>query len=177
MSAAEVDPRYPIGKFVPPQTITAEDLLRAIADIRVLPEQLRRAVEGLDSGQVETPYRDGGWSVQQLVHHIADSHMMAFLRVRKALTEDWPVVMLYSQQDWAMLPDSAAPVAWSLDLVDGLHARWARMLGSLTDEQWKRGFKHPENGPTTIERAALTYAWHGRHHVAHITHLREAMKW
>ena len=177
MSAVVPDPRYPIGKLVQPETITPADRLHAIQSIAELPAKLRRAVEGLNASQIDTPYREGGWTVRQLVHHIADSHAMALVRVRCALTEDWPEIMLYSQKEWAMLPDSAAPIDMSLSLIEGLHARWATLLRALTEEQWKRGFKHPQNGPTPVERATLTYAWHGLHHVAHITRLREARRW
>jgi hypothetical protein len=115
--------------------------------------------------------------VRQLAHHIADSHMNAFIRVRLALTEDWPTIKPYDEQAWATLHDSAAPVEWSLELVESLHARWVMLLQSLTDEQWQRGYRHPENGPMSVEVATLMYAWHSRHHVAHITHLRAAGGW
>jgi uncharacterized damage-inducible protein DinB len=172
-----VDPRYPIGKFERPERISVEERLNAIAAIAELPEQLRNAADGLDSAQLNTPYREGGWTVRQLVHHIADSHMNAFIRVRLALTEDWPTIKPYDEQAWATLHDSAAPIEWSLELIESLHARWVMMLQSLTDEQWQRGYRHPENGPQTVEDATLMYAWHSRHHVAHITHLRVAEGW
>jgi len=177
MSVSAVDPRYPIGKYERPQTITPEDRLNAIASLAEMPEQLRNAVDGLDSTQLNTPYREGGWTVRQLVHHIADSHMNAFIRVRLALTEDWPTIKTYDEKAWATLHDSAAPIEWSLELIESLHARWVMMLQSLTDEQWQRGYRHPEDGPTTVEEATLIYAWHSRHHVAHITHLRAAGGW
>jgi uncharacterized damage-inducible protein DinB len=177
MSVSIVDPRYPIGKFERPERISVEERLNAIAAIAELPEQLRNAADGLDSAQLNTPYREGGWTVRQLVHHIADSHMNAFIRVRLALTEDWPTIKPYDEQAWATLHDSAAPIEWSLELIESLHARWVMMLQSLTDEQWQRGYRHPENGPQTVEDATLMYAWHSRHHVAHITHLRVAEGW
>jgi uncharacterized damage-inducible protein DinB len=177
MSLTVADPRYPIGKFERPETITPEDRLNAIATLAELPEELRNAVDGLDSSQLNTPYRDGGWTVRQLVHHIADSHMNAFIRIRLALTEDWPTIKPYDEQAWATLHDSAAPVEWSLELVESLHARWVMMLQSLTEEQWQCGFRHPENGEVPVELAALIYAWHSRHHVAHITHLRAREDW
>ena len=138
---------------------------------------MRNAVDGLDSAQLNTPYREGGWTVRQLVHHIADSHMNAFMRVRLALTEDWPVIKPYDEQAWATLYDATAPVEWSLELVESLHARWVMLLQSLKDQQWIRGFKHPESGPMSVETATLMYAWHSRHHVAHITHLRAKEGW
>ena len=173
----DLDPRYPIGKFVAPDPITKDERLGAIAALADLPTELRNAVKGLKFAQLNTPYREGGWTVRQLVHHIADSHMNAFIRVRLALTEDWPTIKPYNEAAWATLHDSTAPVEWSMELLESLHARWVMLLQSLTDEQWQRGFRHPESGPTTIELATLTYGWHSRHHVAHINHLRAAQGW
>ena len=173
----EIDPRYPVGKFQRPETVTPELRVAAIAEIAAMPEALTKALEGLDREQLDTPYREGGWTVRQLVHHIADSHMNAFVRVKLALTEDWPTIKPYDEKAWAMLHDSAAPVAWSVALLENLHARWVMLLESLTEDQWSRGMKHPENGPMTIEMATQIYAWHSRHHVAHITRLREKEGW
>ena len=177
MGQTAADPRYPIGKFEKPATITAEDRHGAISVLAELPEMLRNAVEGLDASQLNTPYREGGWTVRQLVHHIADSHMNAFIRMRLALTEEWPVIKPYDEKAWAELHDSAAPVEWSLELVESLHARWVMLLQSLTEEQWHRGYKHPENGSHALDVVALIYSWHSRHHVAHITHLRAHEGW
>ena len=174
------DPRYPVGKFHSPAPgpLPEGELAYAMSSIAELPSNLRNAVDGLDTDQLNTPYRDGGWTVRQLVSHIADSHMMAFLRVRLALTEDWPTILPYNEKAFAELHDSlAAPVEWSLELIESVHARWVMMLQSLNEEQWQRGFKHPERGPSTIEHATLLYAWHCRHHLAHITHLRAAKDW
>ena len=174
------DPRFPIGRFARPAPGVAlpEGLLRgAIADLAELPEQLRNAVGGLDHAQLDTPYREGGWTVRQLTHHVADSHMNAFLRVRKALTEDAPTIMAYDEKAWAELPDTVAPVEWSLELVESLHARWVLLLHSLSPAEWQRTFVHPEHGPQTVEFATLLYAWHSRHHLAHVTHLRRARSW
>jgi hypothetical protein len=172
------DPRYPVGAFVRPEIITPDERIGAIATLAELPEQLRNAVDGLNSGQLSTPYRDGGWTLRQVVHHIADSHMNAYTRVRFALTEDWPTAKPYDEAAWAKLHDAAAaPVEWSLELVESLHARWVMLLQSLDESQWQRGFHHPGNGPNTIELTALIYAWHSRHHVAHITHLRAKEDW
>ena len=174
----EIDPRYPIGRFKRPESIAAEDHARAIAEIAAMPALMRGAVQGLDRDQLDTPYREGGWTVCQTVHHVADSHMNAFMRMRLALTEDWPTITPYNEKAWAMLQDStSAPVGWSLDLLESLHARWVMMLDSLTPEQWLRGFTHPERGRMTIEFAAVMYAWHSRHHVAHINRLRERKGW
>jgi len=167
------DPRYPIGRFSRPAAIEADERKSAVQDIAEMPELLRNALEGLNDDELNTPYREGGWTVRQLVHHIADSHMQAFSRVRLALTEDAPVIKPYDEKAWAALHDSiAAPVEWSLELIESLHARWVMMLQALSESQWKRVFVHPENGPQTIEFATLLYSWHSRHHVAHITHWR-----
>jgi hypothetical protein len=171
------DPRYPIGNFEAPEVITAEDRRYAIATIGEMPELLREAVRHLSEDQIDTPYREGGWTVRQVVHHVADSHMTAFFRLRKALTEDWPVVEGYNEAAFATLHDVSSPVEWSLELVEGVHARWVTLLQSLTEEQWKRGFNHSERGKMGLETATLLYAWHSRHHVAHITHLRVAKGW
>jgi len=174
------DPRYPIGKFhrPPPGPLPDGELAYAISSIAELPSELRNAVSGLNLHQLETPYREGGWTVRQLVAHIGDSHMMAVLRVKLALTEDWPNVPGYDQNGFAHLHDSLhAPIEWSLELIESLHARWVMLLQSLTEEQWQRGFRHGEQGAQTIELATLTYAWHCRHHVAHITRLRVAKHW
>jgi uncharacterized damage-inducible protein DinB len=171
------DARYPVGTFVRPEVITLDERIDAIATLAELPEKLRNAVEGLSSSQLSTPYRDGGWTLRQVVHHVADSHMNAFIRIRLALTEDWPTIKPYDQAAWAKLHDAAAPVEWSLELVEALHARWVMLLQSLGEPQWQRGYHHPEDGPVTVELAALIYAWHSRHHVAHITHLRAKEDW
>jgi len=177
MSLNDTDPRYPVGRFTAPSTISPEERTDAIATLAELPEQLRNAVDGLSFAQLSTPYREGGWTLRQLVHHVADSHMNALVRVKLALTEDWPTIKPYDEKAWAMLHDVAAPVEWSLELVESLHARWVMLLQSLTEEQWHRGYNHPEGGKTTVEMATLIYAWHSRHHVAHITHLRAKEGW
>jgi uncharacterized damage-inducible protein DinB len=177
MNAHETDPRYPIGKFAKPETITPDERTGAVAALADLPKHLRNAVAGLDAAQMNTPYRDGGWTVRQVVHHVADSHMNALVRVKLALTEDWPTVKPYSEAAWATLPDAAAPVEWSLELTESLHARWVLLLQSLDEQQWQRGYRHPESGAQTVELATLLYAWHSRHHVAHITHLRTGKAW
>ncbi|MBW4038285.1 MAG: putative metal-dependent hydrolase [Acidobacteria bacterium] len=173
----EIDPRYPIGKFRPATSISSADRSAAVKVIADLPEQLRNALKGLDEAQKNTPYRDGGWTVRQVVHHLADSHMTAFQRIRRALTEEMPIVPGYSEKAFAALADSTAPTDWSVDIISGLHARWSMLLGSLTDDQWMRSYQHMERGPSTIEAATLLYAWHCKHHVAHITELRSRMGW
>jgi uncharacterized damage-inducible protein DinB len=173
----EVDLRYPVGDFKAPATISRGERADAIATLAELPEQLRNAVDGLSAAQLSTPYREGGWTVRQVVHHVADSHMNALIRVKLSLTEDWPTVKPYDEAAWAKLHDMTAPVEWSLELIEALHGRWVMLLQSLSDEQWKRGCNHPQNGPMTVELATLLYAWHSRHHVAHITHLRSRENW
>ncbi len=171
------DPRYPIGRFTTPDTVTAEDRRYAILTLAELPEQLREAVRPLDDDAQNTPYREGGWTVRQVVHHVADSHMTAFHRLRLGLTEDWPEVHGYNEKAFAMLPDVAAPIEWSLEIIESVHARWVMVLQAMTEEQWGRGFRHTERGPTRLDVATLLYAWHSRHHVAHITHLRTQQGW
>jgi len=173
----EKDPRFPIGKFRRAEANTS-DHRAAIATLAALPENLRSAVYGLTAAQLDTPYREGGWTVRQLVHHVADSHMNAYIRIRLALTEDWPTVKTYDEKLWANLSDaSTAPIDFSLELLDALHARWALLLRSLTEEQWQRGYTHPENGRQTVAEAIALYDWHCRHHVAHIVELRKRMGW
>jgi uncharacterized damage-inducible protein DinB len=176
-AVARADPRYPIGSFKRPEVVTPHQRMAAIAALAELPGKLREAVKALDRGQLDTPYREGGWTLRQVVHHVADSHMNALLRMKLALTEDWPTITGYDEKAWAKLHDASAPVAWSVTLLENVHARWVMLLESLDDEQWQRGFKHPERGPSSIEHAVQLYAWHSLHHVAHITTLREREGW
>jgi hypothetical protein len=171
------DVRYPVGKFTAPATISLVDRSHAVEILAELPSLLREALRGLDSDQKNTPYREDGWTVRQVVHHLADSHMTAFHRVRRALTEENPMVAGYDEKAFAMLPDVVAPTEWSLELIESLHARWVMMLQGLEDAQWKRTYNHAERGTSTIEQATVLYAWHSRHHLAHITHLRTAQGW
>ena len=177
-STATDDLRYPVGRFVRAASYSLEDRDHAIELISDLPTVLLNAVGGLSGSQLDTPYRPQGWTVRQVIHHLADSHTQAFSRIRFALTEDQPVIKPYDEKAWAELSDSlAAPAEWSLELLEALHGRWVMLLQRLTPRQWKRTFLHPENGSTTIEAATQMYAWHGRHHTAHITHLRAARGW
>jgi len=169
--------RFPIGLHRPPATISKEDCRQAVFALAELPEQLRNAVRGLDNDQMNTPYRAGGWTLRQVVHHIADSHMTAFHRVRRALTEDWPVVAPYDEKAFATLPDVHAPAEWSLEIVEAVHGRWVMMLQALDEAQWLRGYKHQERGPSTIEAITLLYAWHSKHHIGHIMGLRKRQGW
>ncbi len=177
MPPQPLDHRYPIGTFQRPETITPDIRGHAVAVLADLPTHLRNAVQDLRDAQLATPYRDGGWTVRQLVHHVADSHLNAFTRVKLALTEDWPTIKPYDEKSWATLHDSAAPAEWSLNLIEALHARWVMLLQSLDEAQWTRGFRHPERGPMSVELATCLYAWHSRHHTAHITHLRQREGW
>jgi len=171
------DVRYPVGKFTPHATISLVDRSHAMEILAELPSQLREALRGLDSDQKNTQYREDGWTVRQVVHHLADSHMTAFHRVRRALTEENPTVAGYDEKAFAMLPDVVAPTEWSLELIESLHARWVLMLQGLDEAQWKRTYNHAERGPSTIEATTMLYAWHCRHHLGHITHLRAAQGW
>ena len=173
----DTDPRYPIGKFRR-DTVDLANHEPAIARLAALPQNMRAAVDGLSASQLDTPYREGGWTVRQLVHHVADSHMNAYIRIRLALTEDWPTIKPYDEKAWAELPDAkSAHLDLSLGVLDGLHARWTLLLKSLTDAQWQRGYVHPVNGRQTIAEATALYDWHSRHHVAHIVELRKRMGW
>lgn len=177
ITPTEHDPRYPIGKFRRAEA-NVTDHAAAIATLAALPEKLRAALHGLSDAQLDTPYREGGWTVRQLVHHVADSHMNAYVRIRLALTEDWPTIKPYDEKVWAQLPDSkTAPVDISVDLLEALHRRWTLLLRSLSEKQWQRGYTHPENGRQTIAEAAALYEWHSRHHLAHITELRKRNGW
>lgn len=177
-TTTEQDPKYPIGKFTPSSTYTPELRAEAIAVIAAMPEKLKAALSGLSDTQLDTPYREGGWTVRQLVHHIADSHGQAIARLKFALTEDFPELAAYKEKLWAELPDSlTAPVAASLAIVEGTHVRWVMMLRGLDEAQWQRGITHTVRGRMTIEQLTPLYAWHSLHHVAHITSLRKQMGW
>ena len=172
------DPRYPIGKFSFNGPLTAEQKQQCLNDIEQTPARLRAAVSGLSDQQLNTPYREGGWTVRQLAHHVPDSHMNAYIRFKLALTEDDPTIKPYMEDRWAELPESRqAPIDVSLALLDSLHQRWTLVLRNIADSDWKRTFRHPEMGPMTLEKTLALYSWHGRHHVAHVTSLREKMGW
>jgi len=172
------DLRYPIGKFEMVSPITPERLRQWIDEIASAPGQLRAAVAGLSDAQLDTPYRPGGWTVRQVVHHLPDSHMNSYCRFRLALTEDAPTIKPYNEARWAELPDATtAPVDLSLALLESLHQRWVVLLKALTEAEWDRRFLHPELGERTLRVSAGVYAWHGRHHVAQITSLRSRSGW
>ena len=171
------DLRYPIGPFSPVAP-SAEVRRLAIADIAAMPGHLADAVAGLNEKQLDTPYRPGGWTVRQLVHHVADSHMNAFVRLKLALTEERPTVSAYDEKTFADLPDVRLPAGVSLELVRSLHARWVAIYASMADADWQRTFAHPEYPePQTLDRQVQMYGWHARHHVAHITALCQREGW
>ena len=171
------DLRFPIGEFVMPKPVTPNLRTDAIAAIAELPVKMRDAVRGLSEAQLDTPYRPGGWTVRQVVHHVPDSHLNAYVRVKLALTEDNPTIKPYDQDAFAGLPDQRLPIDVSLSLLDSLHARWVVVLKALTPQQFARPLYHPEIGAITIDYQVQTYGWHSRHHVAHITRLREREGW
>ena len=172
------DPRYPIGKFTFDGSPNEEQRKKFIDEIEQTPAKLRVAVQGLSPQQLETAYREGGWTVRQVVHHVPDSHLNAYVRFKLALTEDEPTIKPYMEDRWAELGDSrSTPLEVSLALLDSLHIRWVRLLRSLKPEDWKRAFRHPELGIVSLEKNLALYSWHGRHHVAHITELRKRMGW
>jgi|SRR5215831_10410856 len=172
------DLRYPIGAFEPVQTLTDERRAACIAQIRDAPACLSAAVAGLKPAQLDTPYRPGGWTVRQLVHHVADSHMNAFMRFKLALTENEPTIKTYEEALWAELADTKTPsIEPSLAILENLHMRWVILLRALGPRDWPRRFRHPQWGLATVDFLLAQYAWHGRHHVAHVTSLRERSRW
>lgn len=174
----ETSLQYPVGRFTEPDVVTEAALAAAIDGLAGLPAAMRSAVASLTPAQLETPYRDEGWTVRQVVHHVADSHMHAYVRVKFALTEDAPTIRPYDEAAWSLLPDVAAvPIEVSLALIDGIHARLVSCLRGITPAQFARPFVHPELGPQRIDLSMLRYDWHGRHHVAHVTSLRTRMGW
>lgn len=176
--ATTIDLSYPIGRFAAVTPGTADVRRAAIADIAALPRHMRDAVAGLNDAQLDTPYRPGGWTVRQLVHHVADSHMNAFMRLKLALTEETPTIKPYDEKSWAALADARLPIGISLALLDNLHARWDAIYRELTPTQFDRTFFHPETQEQlTLDLHAQHYAWHSKHHVAHITALRQREGW
>jgi uncharacterized damage-inducible protein DinB len=171
------DLRYPIGRFSAPEASTPASRSGQIDTLRQLPERLRSAVAGLSDAQLDTPYRDGGWTVRQVVHHIADSHANSVIRFKLALTEDWPTIKPYNEAAWARLPDSRLPVDSSLVFIDALHARWVALLESMTESDFACGMVHPERGRFDLATTVAVYAWHSLHHTAHITNLRQRDGW
>jgi hypothetical protein len=175
---AEDDLRYPVGRFRPHASPGKSHRATAIADIAALPPKMREAVAGLDDRQLDTPYRPGGWTVRQVVHHVADSHMNAFIRLKLALTEDAPTIKPYDENAWALLGDARMPIDVSLAIIDGVHRRWDVLNQALQEADYGRLWTHPEHGKTfTIDWLLQNYGWHSRHHTAHITSLRARENW
>ncbi len=172
------DPRYPIGKPDLKQQFTPDERGVLLDQIAGAPSALRKAASGLTAQQLDTPYRDGGWTVRQVVHHVPDSHLNAYIRTKLALTENEPTIKPYDEAAWAKLVDSRdTPVEVSLAIFDNVHQRWLTLLRSMSDGDFARTFRHPEHGVRTIDWMVGLYAWHGRHHTAHVTSLRERMGW
>ena len=173
-----MDPRYPVGKFEQPKEVTPALRQAAIDEIAATPAKLRTAVAGLKDAQLDTPYRDGGWTVRQVVHHIPDSHMNAYIRLRLALTETEPTIKPYEEGAWANLDDAKnAAVDVSLRLLEPLHERFVRVLRAMKPEEFARTLRHPEHGVKNVDWLVFLYAWHGRHHTAHITEMRKQRFW
>lgn len=171
------DLRYPIGTHTKAAVLSASDRAAAIAAIADLPRALHAAVDGLSEAQLDTPYRDGGWTVRQVVHHVADSHMNALVRFKWALTERNPTIKAYDERAWAELPDSRLAIEPVLRLIEALHERWTALLRTLAPEAFATPYHHPVSGPFTLDMALGLYAWHGRHHTAHVTALRTRRGW
>jgi uncharacterized damage-inducible protein DinB len=172
------DPQYPIGKFSPDPDVTPAKRQGWIEEIAAAPAAFRRAVAGLNETQLDTTYRDGGWTVRQVVHHMADSHLHTLMRFRVALTENEPAITGYDPGKWGELPDAkTGPVEVSLNLFDAIHARWILLLKAMSPADFPRTFRRPDGQVVTLDRALQTYAWHGKHHAAQITDLRRRMAW
>ncbi len=184
MSSASsvLDPRFPIGKFHHAEPASAEQKLewrkKHIDTLAELPIKFRHAVEDLTEAQLDTPYREGGWTVRQLIHHVPDSHMNAYVRFKMALTESNPEIKTYEEQLWAELADSReTPTEVSLVMLRALHTRWVVLLRGLSDEDFAKCYVHPQMGPVSLEKALALYSWHSLHHTAHVTELRKKMGW
>jgi uncharacterized damage-inducible protein DinB len=172
------DPRFPIGKYERRNELTADERVALIDQIAAAPARMRDAVRDLDDAQLDTPYREGGWSVRQVVHHVPDSHLNSYCRFKLALTESTPTIRPYDEAAWADLADSRdTPVETSLTLLESLHDRWTRLLRSMSDADFRRRLVHPDSGEMTLDAMLGLYAWHSRHHVAHVTALRELRGW
>ncbi|MEL6671430.1 MAG: YfiT family bacillithiol transferase [Bacteroidota bacterium] len=170
--------QYPLGQAVLTADLTPDKRAEFIQVIAALPESLKMAVYNLSDEKLDTPYRPEGWTVRQVVHHLADSHMNSYIRFRWALTEDEPEIKTYDERAWAMLPDAkSAPVDWSLDLLTAVHRRWVHLLEHMAEEDYKREINHPEWGMVNLDKMLCLYEWHCRHHTRHITSLRERMLW
>ena len=172
------DLRFPVGRFQRPASLTPAQRGTAIDAIVAMPAEMRKAVRGLDNARLDTPYRPDGWTVRQVVHHVPDSHMNAFIRFKLALTEDKPTIKPYDEAAWANLEDArSTPIETSLTLLESLHDRWVRVLRAMSASDFARELNHPENGIMNLDQVLALYEWHGKHHVAHITRLRDRNGW
>ncbi|WP_078546541.1 YfiT family bacillithiol transferase [Litchfieldia alkalitelluris] len=172
-----MDLQYPIGIFEIDREISNSVVKTWIQSIENMPKKLKETVTNLTDEQLNTPYRPDGWTIRQVVHHLADSHMNAYIRFKLALTEENPIIKTYKEDKWAELPDSTLPIHLSISLLESLHKRWINILTTLTEEDLKRTFTHPELGLMPLGRNIGLYAWHGNHHIAHITELKKRMIW
>jgi hypothetical protein len=173
-----MDLRYPIGKFQPQESYKADEIKSFIARIEALPAKLEAAVRGMTEEQLDTPYRDGGWTVRQVIHHVPDSHMNSYIRFKWTLTEPTPLIKAYDEKTWAETPETKASPDLSLNLLKALHAKWIVLLRGLKPEDMKKDFIHPDSKQNIpLDRLIHLYAWHGDHHLAHITSLKERMGW
>jgi len=172
------DPRYPIGKWDRRDTLTPGERTAMIAQVGEVPARMRTAIAGLDEAQLDTPYREGGWTVRQVIHHVPDSHLNSYTRFKLALTEEEPTIRPYDEARWAALSDSRdTPVETSLTMLDALHDRWTILLRAMSDDDFRRTLRHPDLGVMSLDALLSLYAWHGRHHVGHVTSLRQRMGW
>ena len=171
------DLSYPIGKYDKDSDITSEQREQFIKEIAELPNVLREAVQNLSDNQIDTPYRPEGWTVRQVVHHVGDSHLNSFIRFKLALTEENPTIRPYAEDLWAETAEYKLPVEVSLTLIDSIHRRWVKLLESMSDEDFARTINHPETGAWTLENLLGMYAWHGKHHTAHINNLKNRNNW
>jgi len=172
------DLQYPVGRFPRPDAYTAEERRAAIESVAAAPARFRAAVAGLTDAQLDTPYRPGGWTVRQVVHHVPDSHANAFIRLKLALTEDNPTIKPYDQEAWSKLEDArSTPIETSLTLLDAIHDRWLRVLRAMSPSEFSRTLYHPENGSMNLDQLLAMYEWHGRHHTAHVANLRARSGW
>lgn len=172
------DLRYPVGRFKRPESLTDARRRAAIDAIAAAPQQFRAAVSGLTDAQLDTPYRPDGWTIRQVVHHVPDSHMNAYTRLKLALTEDTPTIKPYDEAEWAKLEDSrSTPIETSLSLLDHVHDRWVRVLRAMSPSDFARKLNHPENGVMNLDQLLALYEWHGKHHTAHVANLRSRNGW
>lgn len=174
----EIDPRYPIGKFDRSLIVSKTMRSEFIRTLQSLPQELKNEVINLSDSQLDTPYRKDGWTIRQVVHHIPDSHTNVYIRFKLALTEDNPKIKTYKENLWAELPDTfITPVETSINLLEALHRRWVNLLNSMSDDQFEKTFQHPEWGSISLDKTLALYAWHSKHHLAHITELKKKMNW